>query len=958
MTGLLWWLLETSVTVAVLAVLVAIVCPLLRRRPALQHVLWLVLLVKFMSPTLVVWPWSPRDLSPTESPVATPRLPGNDATTLSSATTLERAAELIDHQPTSQAAAPRIAVGSPSDLVQAARSQPTRQILWLVFGSWLLGAAYTLARRLQSICQLWRMTVEATPAPNRLTEQVNELAAEIRVRTLPVLVTSEIATPFVLCWVRLRLLWPECLGVDPSGYRGVIAHELAHVRRRDHWVKWLELVAGCIWWWNPVFWFVRRRLHESAEIACDAAAMATIGDHRREYAELLLELSQARLRPSAAVPLMGVRAVDRRSLKRRLSMLLSDEISSRTSGLGCVAAIALAVVAMPTWSLGQSPQGEPADRVAQRGSLVAEGDSDGDGLSDFQETHKYFTDPQKSDSDGDGTLDGDWEERREYSYTIRSVVKVMRPCNTDVVNDDYQDARVLSETDDYVELEVIHYPFNTNADAVRANASWKDDDDAGINEYRAAGVTTNWDDQMRRDLVAWLAEEGIELERLSDKEVVEIVPQALLSRGKYGYRFGTYFVHFPEGEAQIFPGLEQAYRREKGNTDLPFEQQVQCELFGKGMFYSKAYGTCTSAATYLTTCLRALGIPTRLVLGIPVVDGSDPAQVRMIEDHVSNHRVRETLLQGLPRSGFAAHTFNEVYVGGRWVRLNYSRLGQNSYGSDMMGLLTHVHTFKDLSEAGLTETWGWRYGRGERDSTFRHSNPYRATEISDQFGMHCTLENPTVETVEDAGFNQLTISRAYWFDSADRPRSIPADAVKQDGSGHLLVHVEHNIDPVELWPLYGRIGKQFLLKSEGHPDVRAWAERGYWGTSEFYVRIHPGDYETMVAGVTYQLVASAAATNWEVKPGVTLVKRSQAAALAPAAGELRITKAYWFHSPDRPKWIAADEIGENGAGHFLVHVEHNIERAQLRPFYDRTDKRFVLRSEVHPDIPAQAALGF
>ena len=52
-------------------------------------------------------------------------------------------------------------------------------------------------------------------------------------------------------------------------------------------------------------------------------------------------------------------------------------------------------------------------------------DSDGDGLSDFQEVHKYLTDPNEKDSDGDGKNDDDWDERREYQYTIRSVVRVM-----------------------------------------------------------------------------------------------------------------------------------------------------------------------------------------------------------------------------------------------------------------------------------------------------------------------------------------------------------------------------------------------------------------------------------------------------------------------------------------------------------------------------------------------------
>src|SRR5262245_66324606 len=100
-------------------------------------------------------------------------------------------------------------------------------------------------------------------------------------------------------------------------------------------------------------------------------------------------------------------------------------------------------------------------------------DSDHDGLPDFQEIHKYFTNPQSADSDGDGVPDGDWHERREYAYTIRSVVKVLRPCDESVVNDDYQDARVLSATDTYVEREVVHYRLNTNAAAIQGPRAWR-----------------------------------------------------------------------------------------------------------------------------------------------------------------------------------------------------------------------------------------------------------------------------------------------------------------------------------------------------------------------------------------------------------------------------------------------------------------------------------------------------
>ena len=50
-----------------------------------------------------------------------------------------------------------------------------------------------------------------------------------------------------------KLLLPahlvKTLGRDR--WRAIMIHELAHIRRGDHWVSRLELVAGLIWWWNP-----------------------------------------------------------------------------------------------------------------------------------------------------------------------------------------------------------------------------------------------------------------------------------------------------------------------------------------------------------------------------------------------------------------------------------------------------------------------------------------------------------------------------------------------------------------------------------------------------------------------------------------------------------------------------------------------------------------------------------
>ena len=210
------------------------------------------------------------------------------------------------------------------------------------------------------------------------------------------------------------------------------------------------------------------------------------------------------------------------------------------------------------------------DRQEKEGTSVGAGDPDrdGDGLSDFQEAHKYFTNPDKRDSDGDGKPDGDWDERREYAYSIRTVIRVMLPINErEIVNDDYQDARVLARNDRYAELEVIHYPLNTVKAGIRANPNWKDDVRA-LHEYVQPGLSTNWDEEMREQLLKDLAADGIHVDKLNDREVVQQVSAWLLKRVKSGRYFNIFHVHFPDGKARPYPGQENQRQVSDNRRDI------------------------------------------------------------------------------------------------------------------------------------------------------------------------------------------------------------------------------------------------------------------------------------------------------------------------------------------------------------------------------------------------------
>ncbi|MHC4501370.1 MAG: transglutaminase domain-containing protein, partial [Planctomycetota bacterium] len=365
------------------------------------------------------------------------------------------------------------------------------------------------------------------------------------------------------------------------------------------------------------------------------------------------------------------------------------------------------------------------------------------------EIHKYLTDPTKPDTDDDGIGDGDWQERREYAYYIRSILRFMYPFDEDALNDNFQDARVLREADDFAELEVIHYPFGTAEASIGANPNWQEEY-AGMTKYLAPGITTNWDETMKQDLLAKLAADGIIVNNLTDKQAVQQVSSWVLSKyHEYADIFTTYYVYYPNGVPEIYPGLEDAFDRDNGDYGWTVQEQFEHELLGKGMYYNQTRGTCTSTAIALNTVLRAIGIPTRMIIVIPIVDASNPNQSQLAEQRISNNHVRQVVLDWLSGAGtgFTAHTFNEVYVGNEWHRLNYCKLGQPILDEYCLGLHTHLYTFHDLSDANLTPTWGWRYGKRITNDVFGYHNPYTTITLSDP---NAKTIGPTIYVDDDA----------------------------------------------------------------------------------------------------------------------------------------------------------------------------------------------------------------
>ena len=117
-------------------------------------------------------------------------------------------------------------------------------------------------------------------------------------------------SPFVLGIIRPVIYLPFDMAEEDKSY--VIAHEKAHIRRRDHWWKPLGFLLLSIYWFNPLLWVAYILLCRDIESACDEKVIRDMDkDDRRAYSSALLNCS-VRRRRIAACPLafgeVGVKA--------------------------------------------------------------------------------------------------------------------------------------------------------------------------------------------------------------------------------------------------------------------------------------------------------------------------------------------------------------------------------------------------------------------------------------------------------------------------------------------------------------------------------------------------------------------------------------------------------------------------------------------------------------------------
>jgi beta-lactamase regulating signal transducer with metallopeptidase domain len=281
--------------------------------------------------------------------------------------------------------------------------------VWLVI-SVILGIGQA-SRIIRFRRRLW----EAVPAPDDLVDEAEWIGRWLGVPVPEILVVPDLGTPLLWCLGRPQLLLPGRLvkTLPFDRWRGILTHELAHLRRGDHWVSRLELAAGLIWWWNPLYWLTRARLDAEAELACDAWVVWALpkDKDRLAYAEVLFDLCATLSLARSPAPTLGV-AGSGRFLERRLTMILHDHVSCRLSPLGLLGACLLVLFALPSWSAANPAAVNNEDELnavtiastaeqASAGSVMDDDDDDDDDEADDDEDMDDDDDNDEADDDDD-----------------------------------------------------------------------------------------------------------------------------------------------------------------------------------------------------------------------------------------------------------------------------------------------------------------------------------------------------------------------------------------------------------------------------------------------------------------------------------------------------------------------------------------------------------------------------
>lgn len=347
-----------------LAVVVALICARIQR-PAIRHLLWVLVLLRLVVPPIYV-----VDLSAQRNRIQqmlADRVGRHAALRLTYREHLSVIRKATEHlgvlpirtlytdasgeEPSSVATTE---AATPWMDFQAYLLRAWRFLTVLLQLAWITGSLACLAYQLIAVLRFHRRFHEQAYTSRIWQRRADGLAQRMGLARSPKVYMVRDAISPMLWGVgsRVRILLPDRLfeRLNRRSQNGLLCHELAHFQRGDHWIRLLESIVMAIYWWHPVFWWARHEIEKSEEQCCDAIAVAQAFGHRRSYAEGLLNAVD--FVNGASLPPTASGAIRNGILRQRIEliMLKRQGWADRKIGPGLMLIFAGALLPFPLFS--------------------------------------------------------------------------------------------------------------------------------------------------------------------------------------------------------------------------------------------------------------------------------------------------------------------------------------------------------------------------------------------------------------------------------------------------------------------------------------------------------------------------------------------------------------------------------------------------------------------------------
>lgn len=329
----------SNAVLAGLMALAAILVGVTWNRPKLSHCLWLLVLIKLVTPPIYNLPMplfgaTPTPLAALDAPAFEPDSP-KDQISFSVFVNEPQVWESALNVPVKENELVTEAENSSFEsLVTVWESaKPWLGVIWLGGTILILIGSLFQILRFHQLLQLNRMN-----AGKDILRVAKRIQKQLLIKNLPMIsITNARISPMVW-WVggRVHVIMPQVV-IDETNeeqWQWILAHEMAHVCRRDYLVRWLEWLACTCFWWNPIFWLAQRNLRAAEEICCDELVLSSLNANSFTYANSILAAVESLVIPEFRPPAMASEMNSGGFLKRRINMILNG--GSKQSSLRSV----------------------------------------------------------------------------------------------------------------------------------------------------------------------------------------------------------------------------------------------------------------------------------------------------------------------------------------------------------------------------------------------------------------------------------------------------------------------------------------------------------------------------------------------------------------------------------------------------------------------------------------------